>query len=330
MKTLADYAELDVNTMKAGVMNWLFKFDPLLQRMGFLPVSGNAHAYNIKTERAGLTWIVALDDVPEREFDSDQRTVALKIAINDIFVPHFSIDTNSTQDVAALEMIEGVRDFRSDVVETIIYGGTTTTVSTKEPDGILKLIAEIEGQSTTDLDGIDNSQVIANDATSGALTLNKMEELIDATKPELDDITMLMTSRAVRRKVNTLSRASGSPLRVEQNKFGQFISMFNEIPLAISDYMRDNFDDNTTSVLDISSYAKTTARTSGKDNSIMVCLKLGDEQFTGIQNGTLKADKIFENAPKKDAMQFRVKWYLAAALFNKYGAAVLTGINADT
>lgn len=331
MKTLADYAELDVNAMQAGVMNWLFKFDPLLQRMGFRTVSGNAHAYNIKTERAGATWIVPTDDVPEKEFDSDQRTVALKELINDVKVPHFNIDTNSTQDVEALEVVEGIRDLRAGFIETLIFGGTTTTVSTKEPDGILKLIAEVEGESTTDLDGLVNSQVIPNHASSGALTLAKLEELIDATRPELDEIAVLMTDRRARRKVNALSRASGTPLRVTQNQFGQFISQFNEIPLVVSDYMRDNFPDNDgSSVLDIAAMVKNVTRASTVDNSIILALKMGDEQFTGIQNGTLTAKKISEDDSTKDAVHYRVKWYAAQALFNKFAAAVLIGINADS
>ncbi|KKM32467.1 hypothetical protein LCGC14_1565750 [marine sediment metagenome] len=331
MKTLADYAELDVNTMEKGVMNWLFKFDPLLQRLGFRPVKGNALAYNVKTERAGATWIVPTDDVPEKEFDSDQRTVALKELINDVKVPHFNIDTNSTQDVEALEVVEGIRDLRSGFVETFLFGGTTTTVSTKEPDGILKLIAELETTGTTDLDGIVNTQVIANAIASGALTQAKIEELIDATRPELDEITILMTDRRARRKINALARASGSPLRVTQNEFGQFISIFNEIPLVVSDYMRDNFQDNDgSSVLDIAAYVKNKTRASGFDNSIILALKMGDEQLTGIQSGTLSAKKISEDAPDKDAVHYRMKWYAAQALFNKFAAAVLTGINADT
>lgn len=331
MKTLAEFAELDTDAMAKGVMNWLYKYDPVLQQMGFQDISGNSLKYNVKDERAGAQFIQVNDDIPSKNYGSAQRSVALTILANDIFIPHFSEKTNSTQNIAAIEIAEGITDMRDGFLEALIYGGTTTSSTTNEPEGILKLIAELESTSTTDLDGLSNSQVIVNSATSAALTLAALEETIDAVKPEGDGgRVLLLTDRRCRRKVNALARASGSPLTQYQNNYGQFIAMYNSMPLVVSDYMRDNFQDGASSVLDISAYAKTTTRASGYDNSVILALKFGDRQFSGIQNGNLAHIKVAEHAAKKDASQHRFVWYVGCAIFNKFSAAVCIGINADT
>ncbi|GAF78695.1 unnamed protein product, partial [marine sediment metagenome] len=83
--------------------------------------------------------------------------------------------------------------------------------------------------------------------TNGAtLTLAFLDELIDKVlggKPDL-----LLMSRRSRRKVNLLSRASGVNLQTERDEFGNFIDLYNGIPVGVSDWILDNVTQGSSDV----------------------------------------------------------------------------------
>ena len=187
---------------------------------------------------------------------------------------------------------------------------------------MLRLIAEMETEAATDLDALNNSQVVANSATSGALTLDKLDELIDAVERP----NFLMMSKKARRKVNVLARASGSILRVEQAGFGRFIQLYNDLPIFINTNIPDNLPDSVASVCSIADYDPSTTRAAGNDNSVVICGRYGDEGGFCINQAEPLNQEQVGTSQSKDAEIRRIKWYHGFAAYDKYSLAVLTGM----
>ena len=323
MLTLTDYQRLDQDIITKALYDWILKADSgFLSKMAVNTVKGNGIKYNVKTVRAGVSFQDPMDDIIETTPTFTQRSAALYVAIKDCYLSKFAKATNGTQDPDTLQVKSDLEDFTYAINQKLILGQTTTTGSTKESKGLLRLLAEIESEATTDLDGVNNSQVIANSATSAALTLDKLDELIDA----VDGANFLMMSKRSRRKVNALARASGSILRVEQDGFGRFIQLYNDLPIYINTNIPDNLPDNSSSVCSIASYAVSTTRAAGNDNSPIFAGRIGDEGAVCINQAESLNQELVGTSLKKDADIRRVKWYHGFAVYSKYSLAVLTGM----
>jgi hypothetical protein len=322
MLTLSDYQKLDKDLIAQGIYDWLFQSDSgFLQKCAVVTVKGNGIKYNVKTVRAGVSFQDPMDDVVETTPTFSQRSAALYVAIKDSLISKFAVATNGTQNPQALQMKSDVEDFTAAINNRLVLGQTSTTGSTKEPKGMLKILAELESEATTDLDALNNTQVIANSSTSGALTLDKLDELIDAC----DKPNFLMMSKRSRRKVNVLARASGSVLKVEQDGFGRFIQLYNDLPIYINTNIPDNLPDNAASVCDISAYVQSNARANTVDNSPIFCGRFGDEGAFCINQAEALNQEYVGISQKKDADIRRIKWYHGFAAYSKYSLAVLTG-----
>ena len=325
MKTLAQYQLLDTDVLLAGVAEWIVKESPLFMFAGFGDIMGNSLLYNIELTLPGIGKLNGPDEiVPESTGTVAQRSISLKRYIGDADVDQFAVITNSTQNPEVTTIEEKAKGFAHEVENDFLHGGTTTQTATGQTKGILQIIAEFESTSTTDLDGVDNTQVIANHATSGDLDLDKLDEMIDAVKPGKPDV--LMMSRTCKRELKMLSRASGSLLRQETMDFGHRIDFYDGIPVLVSDFILNNCTDNSSSVWDITAYDQSATRAGGADNTYVLALKFGDMDVSGQQAGGGMMHIPLGMVQNKDAERHRFRWYLGWSCKKKYSAAVLTGV----
>ncbi|MEK7849162.1 MAG: major capsid protein, partial [Chloroflexota bacterium] len=173
----------------------------------------------------------------------------------------------------------------------------------------------INGDATADAKAFDGLNKLCNSAqavsmgTNGAaLTLDRLDELIDKIKPGKPD--MLLLSRRTRRQLTSLSRATGSGiLESDRNQLGQMVQYYDGIPVAINDWVSD-------------------AQTQGSstDCSSIFALQFGEGGVAGLTApGGLLVERV-GSLETKDASRFRVKWYVSLALFNIYRLGKLLGI----
>ena len=133
-------------------------------------------------------------------------------------------------------------------------------------------------------------------------------------------------SRFARRKINALQRAAGSGVEMTQSKeFGMFMQTYDGIPIYCSDWVKDNYPNNASSVLSIASYDFDKTRTTDYDNTVIFAMKLGPRSVMGLNAGNLAHERS-EFHPDYDAVVNRFKWYCGLACFSKYHLACLTGI----
>jgi HK97 family phage major capsid protein len=301
--TLAEASKLSNDILLQGVVETIVKDSPVLQNLPFIEIVGNGLTYNQENTLPSIDFYDAGDTWAESTPTFEQKTANLKIMGGDADVDNFLKTTRSNvQDLEAAIIELKAKALKQKLEETFIYGDSGT--NSKQFDGLRLLI-----DTTTASD-----QVIAMGATGATLTLDKLDELIDAVKGGKPD--MLLMSRRSRRKINTLVRAAGGMMDADRDKWGNFIQLWDGIPIGVNDWILD------THVVADSLETDTT----GGDCSTIYAIQFGEGALCGLTSpGFLQVEPI-GSLENKDASRTRVKWYCSLALFSSVKAAALIGV----
>jgi len=233
----------------------------------------------------------------------NKPTATLKIMGGDADVDNFLKSTRSNiQDLEAAVIEQKAKALRHEFEKQFLYGNETT--SPKQFNGIIKLIDT----------GAASAQLIAMAAAGATLTLAKIDELIDAVKGGKPD--MLLMSRRSRRKIQALARAAGSNLEVGQGKLGEFVQLYNGIPIAVNDWILDTHT--------VAGSVETLY--TGQANSTIYAFQMGEGALCGISSPEMLQVERVGSLETKDASRTRVKWYTALCLFSAVKAAALIGV----
>ncbi len=300
--TLAEAAKLSNDVLLSGVVETIIKESPILQELPFIEIVGNGLTYNQEKTLPTVSWYEVGDTWAESTPTFEQLTAILKIVGGDADVDNFLKETRSNvQDLEAAVIELKAKAVKHEFEDKFIYGDSAA--NPKEFDGLRKLIDT----------GVASSQVIAMGATGATLILEKVDEFIDAIKG--GEPSLLLMSRRSRRKLTSLMRALGS-IEVSQDEFGNFVHLYNGIPIGISDGILD------THVLTGSVETATT----GGNCSTIYAFQAGEGALCGLTSpGHLQAERI-GSLETKDATRTRIKWYCSLALFSSVKAAALIGV----
>lgn len=301
--TLAEAAKLSNDMLMQGVVETIVKDSPVLQRLPFIEIVGNGLTYNQEKTLPGIDFYDVGDTWVESTPTFEQLTANLKIMGGDADVDNFLKSTRSNvQDLEASVIELKAKALRARFEEIFIYGDAA--VDAKQFDGLRKLIDT----------AVAGPQVIAMGDTGAALTLDKLDELIDSVKGGKPD--MLLMSRRTRRKINALVRASGAMMVTERDAFGNFIQLWDSIPLGVNDYILDTH---------VVAGGLETAVTGG-DCSTVYAVQFGEGALCGLTGpGHLQVESVGA-LETKDATRTRVKWYVSLALFSSIKSAALIGV----
>jgi len=301
--TLDEAEKLSNDVLLQGIIETIIKDSPILQQLPFIQIVGNGLTYTKESALPTVDFYDVGDTWVESTPTFSKVTATLKILGGDADVDNFLKSTRSNiQDLETAVIEQKAKALRHEFEKQFLYGNEAT--SPKQFDGIIKLI---DTASASD-------QVIAMAATGATLTLTKVDELIDAIKGGKPDV--LLMSRRSRRKLQALARAAGSNLEVGEGKLGEFVQLYNGIPVAVSDWVLDTHN-VTGSVED--SY------TSDADSTIYA-LQLGEGALCGISSPEMLQVERIGSLETKDASRTRVKWYVSLALFSSVKAAALIGV----
>lgn len=301
--TLAEASKLSNDMLLQGVVETIVKDSPILQNMPFIEIVGNGLTYNQEKTLPSIDFYDVGDTWSESTPTFEQVTANLKIIGGDADIDNFLKTTRSSvQDLEAAVIELKAKALKQKLEEIFIYGDTN--VSSKQFDGLRKLI------DTT----AESDQVIAMGASGATLTLEKLDELIDAVKGGKPD--MLLMSRRSRRKINALIRAAGGMMEANRDKWGNFVQLWDGVVIGSSDWILD------THVVESSLETATT----GGDCSIIYAVQFGEGALCGLTSpGFLQVEPV-GSLDNKDASRTRVKWYCSLALFSSVKAAALIGV----
>ena len=323
--TLQEY--LDRDDILSGVMEWIVEESPLMKALSFKKMVGNSLKYNVEVTLPASGWIARNQQLSESTGDIEQRTTDVYTLHQTSYTNKSAIDLNATQDPETVDVQQASKSMAHEFEKTLIIGQTSVDSTTNQFKGLLRTVAELESATTTDLDGPNNSQVVVGTASTGALTMNDLDLLVDQIKPGKPD--MILCSRAARRKMNTLSRASGSGglYVADAELFGVKMSHFDEIPIYVSDWVKDNYVEGSSSIQTIADYdfdARAVAGTN--ENTMIFALQVGESKCTALQAKPMlhERETFLEDY---HAIANRFTWEVGFACFKKFSLAVCTGIN---
>ena len=301
--TLAEASKLSNDMLLQGVVETIIKDSPILQRLPFVEIVGNGLTYNQEKTLPSIDFYDVGDTWAESTPTFEQKTANLKIMGGDADVDNFLKATRSNvQDLETAVVELKAKALRDKFDEIFIYGDSVTDA--KQFDGLRLLI-----DTTTASD-----QVIAMGATGATLTLDKLDELIDAVKGGKPD--MLLMSRRSRRKINALVRAAGGMMDTDRDTWGNFIQLWDGIPIGVNDWVLDTHD----------LVGGLETATTGDTCSTIYAIQLGEGALSGLTSpGHLQAEPI-GSLENKDASRTRIKWYVSLALFSSVKAAALIGV----
>ncbi len=301
--TLTEAGKLSNDMLLQGVVETIVKDSPILRKLPFIEIVGNGLTYNQEKTLPSIDFYDVGDTWAESTPTFEQKTALLKIMGGDADVDNFLKATRSNvQDLEAAVVELKAKALKERFEETFIYGDITA--EPKQFDGIRQLI----DTSTV------GDQVVAAGASGATLTLSMLDELIDAIKGGKPDI--LLMSRRSRRKMNALVRASGGMMDTDRDSWGNFVQLWDSIPIGVNDWILDTHV--------VSGGVETD--TTGGDCSTIYALQFGEGALCGLTApGHLTVEPI-GSLETKDATRNRIKWYVSLALFSSIKAAALIGV----
>ncbi len=290
--TLAEAAKLSNDVLLTGVIETVIQDSPMLQVVPFIEITGNGLTYNRENAAATAAFYSVGDTWAESTPTFTQVTANLAILGGDADIDNYLVATRSNlQDLEAAIVQLKAKAVRQKFEDTFINGDT--------------------GGDPKSFDGLDKictgGQALTMGANGAALTLAKLDELIDAIKSGKPD--MLLMSRRSRRGLTSLARASGSFLEADRNEFGTLMQYYDGIPVGVCDTIADNKTVGTSN-----------------DCSTIYAAQWGEGAVAGLTApGGLLVERV-GSLETKDASRLRVKWYVSLAVFNTLKLAKLIGI----
>ena len=340
MTTLAEYKYLgNDSTVRMGIVLTAIKESPWLRDLPFVELeNNNISKYKMEVSDGGASLHEVGDAWSTLNPTWEAREAELAILgdnVDDDAFGNFAAGGENTM-AAKIELkSKGVAQTFDKIA---IYGRTTSTAalsSSKAFKGLLRLIAEAESSTTTDLDGYvyntdsdaaHNPQVLFGaSGASTALTLPMLIALREAVRPKP---THLIMSRMTRSHVETLAQAAGQNLHIGKDELlGEIVVRFGEQIVLIDDQIKNNMNDSSTLVTAIASYDYDQTATTAKDIEPIFAVRMAEDGLCGINGVGLIQVEDLGILESKDAKGKRIKFYCGMRLTNKRAAAVLLNTN---
>ena len=318
--TLVEAAQYSNDVLQVGVIEKFVKDDPILERLPFVTIMGNALTYNIEKTEAAVKFYEVGDTWVEGTHEVEQDTATLKIMGGDADLDNFIQATRSNINDLKVEVIDAkVKALRKAFLTQFYYG--YSGVDLKAFSGLHYLISS----STY------NTQAMGS-ATNAAepCSITKLEATKDMIKGFTPDVAMM--TKQMRRNLNTYLRgAGGISFEDMANKRVQTIV---GVPIGVTDYISDIENCNE---LYGTKYGHdhdegitfTAAESAAEEGTTVFFLTFDPKGCCGVQNGIMTTEPL-GNLETKDASRFRIKWYVSMMLQSIISCSKLTGIENAT
>jgi len=322
--TQTEAAKRSNDELQVGVIELIVKDDPVLEKLGFIDILGNGLTYNVITTESTVDFRDVGDTWTESTQAVTQTTAVTKILGGDADVDRFLQATRSNlQDLMGEQIEAKTKAIQKKFLTTMIYGYITG--NSKEFDGLHYLI-----RSSTAT--YDNTVAVATSSgTSKLLLMERLEKAIDLCRTGKPDL--LLMSKQMRRSINKyLNGVGGITKEAIQGKTVQTIC---DVPVAVTDYIRDNESADLQYGTDESAsavYGHNYADSDGTDDdggTSIFCVRFAPEALVGLQSGGGIMVERLGSLETKDAERVRIKWYPSIMLQQIISCSKVTGIDVD-
>jgi hypothetical protein len=291
-------AKLSQSQLERGVIEEIIDREELFAIFPFMTVNGKSYDYNRENTISEGAFLDPYDVVPEGAATFTPVTTRLRIIAGDVDMDKFLLSTQSDHNQQLAEQLSAkskavTRQFKNSLINGV--GGTNDV--NKEFNGVKVLTPA--------------SQTLVAGANGGAITLHALDELKDAVTIGAD---CFMMRQSTWRSVKMLIRAMGGNTSetVMRENFGFPIPAYDGTPIIINDFIGDDEVQGT-----------------NNDTTSIYAMKLNTANgFHGIVGGEAAGLKVEEigTIQNKDAVRYRVKWYVSTALKSTLALARLKGV----
>lgn len=314
--TLAEAALLSTTKLQKGVIETFIQFNPILDRIPFMPIEGNSYAYNKEATLPGIAFRSVNEAYTESTGTVVQASESLVILGGDADVDRFIVKTRGDlNDQRAVQT--GMKIKAASYFFTDQFFNGDVAVTPKGFDGIKK---RLTGAQVIDY-GVNGAGINTDDATRHGF-FDALDSLVAAVPGLTAENGALYTNANVIAKTKSAGRRIGGVDMVKNDLTGKREVTWNGIPLLDA----GNRPNGTPVISQAETQGTSTDTTSvyavryGEDE--------GDGAVTGLTNGGVDAYQVNDGKelPDKPAYRTRIEFYCGVATFGGKAAARLRGV----
>jgi hypothetical protein len=315
--TLAESAKLSTNDLQRGVIETFIQSSPILDRIPFLGIQGNAYAYNEEGALPGVAFRSVNEAYVESTGTVNQKTESLVILGGDADVDKFIVQTRGNlNDQRAVQTAMKVKAASYKFQDTFFNGDIT--VDPKAFDGLKKRLTGAQVISA----GINGAPVLGNGASDAQAFFDALDALVAQVPGINGENGAIYANAAVQSKIRSAGRRLGGVETVREDLTGKRVLQWNGIPVL----------DPGATAAGASILPQTETQGSSSVASSVYAVKFGsdegDQAVTGLTNGGVQVYDLGE-LQEKPAYRTRIEFYTGLAIFGGKAAARLTGVLAS-
>jgi len=300
MLTLLEAAKLVQDPLKRGVIEIFPRVSPVLERLPFFNVNGQAYKYNIEQTLPGIAF---------RGINATytESTGIVNPAVEALYI----LGGLSKVDRALVKTQGNANNLRS------VYDGMKAKAAALEYTKKF-----FKGDNSTDpneFDGLENrltgNQVIDAGATSGGdeLSLSKLDEALDTVQGGTD---VIFCNKTIRRKISALVRSAGQAIETVSDSFGRQLTAYAGVPIAV---IEEDKDGNL--ILD---FTEENPGGGAATSTSVYCVRFGlAEYVSGLQAGSMD---VLDQGLSGTFYQTLIEWICGLGVFHPKAASRLQGI----
>lgn len=312
--TLSEYAKLANDEVVAGIFENVVTESQLARHLQFESFEGNSLVYNRENVLPTAATFAVGSLLTDTEPTFTKKTASLtEIYVQSPLDRFVMMTRGNVQSQEAALFSSMSKSIGRKIADLTITGEPEST--TTQWEGLDSLV-----RSETRMMAMDDGVVDGPGVAETELTLDRLDAMIDEV--EFGGPQILIMNKRMRRKLTSLSRASGSGiLTTEINEFGQQVSRYSGIPIVIEDFITNSEEYN-----DSSTWASSTAT-----SIFAVRLGRANQGYTIIHNGTVLQPDIQTIGIKesKNENLYRIVVYLQAITYSAKAVSALGGIDAN-
>ena len=301
--TLLEAAKLASDENRVFIEEYARTTD-ILQALQFRNVDGNAYSYNKEHTLPGVGFRGFNEGFDESVGIVNPQSEAMKMGGGDLDVDLAILATNGDS-VREVHELMKLKALALSWTRNFIKGD-----SSKNPRVFDGLQVRVTG-----------TQLIDNAPAGAALSLNKLDEVIDAvTNP-----THLVVNKAIRRRLSAASRNTsvGGYITFEPDAFGRKMAYYQDLPILVA--WQDNND------LEILPFDEASGDSTSLDNGSIYCVSIGDMMLEGLnfknsEGGYGISVRDLGELNTKPVMRTRIDWHTSIAVQHGRSVARLRGV----
>ena len=313
--TLAESAKLSQDNLHRGVLETFVQESPILDRIPFMQIEGNAYAYNEEATLPGVAFRKVNEAYTESTGTVNQKTETLYILGGDADVDRFIVQTRGNlNDQRAVQTALKTKALSYEFQDAFFNGDHDT--NEQEFDGLKNRLTGNQVITAAE----NGLNVLGNGDSDVHAFLDKLDELLAAVPGINGTNGAIYANASIIGKIRSALRHVGESTALLQDVAGKRALMWNGIPILDPG--------NTASGTPVLPQTETQGTATSKASSIYV-VKFGespeDGGVTGLTNGGVMVDDL-GLLQDKPVYRTRIELYAGLAVFSGKAAARLQGV----